>query len=175
LALFIAYPNSSLVDRVKKMKTSLVLFAVLSLALTGCESISDVTDSVREKFATRDESKVRVFAAEQRATYEAARVAVDQLDFRFVRGGPAQGELEAISKLEAGDSLETTRQITMKVRLNAAPLPATGTEVRVWLKEIIEADASKAEGQGVGSPLRDTALYDAFFRNLQQALDSPKK
>jgi hypothetical protein len=157
------------------MKTSVILLAALSFTLTGCDSISDATDSVREKFATRDEPKVRVFAADQRATYDAARVAVDQLDFRFLRGGPAQGELEAVSKLEAGDSLETTRQITMKVRLNAAPLPATGTEVTIWLKEIIETDASKAEGQGVGSPLRDTALYDAFFRNLQQALDSPKK
>ena len=157
------------------MKAFSLLLATLSLTLAGCDSISDATDGVREKFVTRDEPRIRVFTAEQRATYEAARVAVDQLDFRFVRGGAAQGELEAVSKLEAGDSLETTRQITMKVRLNAAPLPATGTEVTIWLKEIIETDASKAEGQGVGSPLRDTALYDAFFRNLQQALDSPKK
>ncbi len=157
------------------MKTSLIFLAALALALTGCDSISDATDSVREKFATRDEPHVHVFAADPRATYEAAKVAVDQLDFRFLRGGPAQGELEAASKLEAGDSLASTRQITMKVQLRAAPSPATGTEVSIWLKEVLEADASKGEGQGVASPLRDTALYDAFFRNLQQALDSPKK
>lgn len=157
------------------MKTRIFFPILCALALAGCDTLSDATGSVREKIATRDEPHLHVFAADQRATYDAAKVAVDQLDFRFLRGGPAQGELEAASKLEAGDSLETTRQITMKVRFEAAPSPATGTEVRIWLKEIIEADASKAEGQGVGSPLRDTALYDAFFRNLQQALDSPKK
>jgi hypothetical protein len=157
------------------MKTRILLLTACIFVLAGCDSISDATDSVHEKFATRGEPHVHVFAAEPRATYEAAKIAVDQLDFRFLRGGPAQGELEAASKLEAGDSLASTRQITMKVRLRAAPSPATGTEVSIWLSEVLEADASKGEGQGVASPLRDTALYDAFFRNLQQALDSPKK
>src|SRR5471030_423501 len=136
------------------MKSYFLLIVLLGLSLTGCDSLSDARDTLHEKFNAREEPRVRVFAADQRATYEAAKIAAEQLDFRFRRGGPAQGELEAVSNLTAGNSLSTTRQLAMKVRLAAAP--AGGTEVSLLLTEIIEGDADKGAGQGVGSPLRGT-------------------
>src|SRR5476651_1222714 len=97
------------------------LIALLGLSLTGCDSLSDARDTLHEKFNAREEPRTRVFAADQRATYEAAKIAAEQLDFRFRRGGAAQGELEAVSSLTAGNSLATTRQLAMKVRFAAAP------------------------------------------------------
>ena len=155
------------------MKNLPFLFAVLGLTLAGCASISDATDSMRQKFGTRGAPRVQSFAAEPRVAYTAARTAAEQLDFRYVRGGPAQGVLEAVSGLSAGSSLQPTRQIRLTAHL--APALDGGTEVSLWLEEFTEADASKGSGQTVGQPLQDTGLYEAFFRNLRQALQVPAK
>ena len=62
------------------MKPPLALLALLSLALfSGCESLSDATTSVREKIAAREQARTHLYQAPQRATYEAARVAVEQM------------------------------------------------------------------------------------------------
>jgi hypothetical protein len=156
------------------MKPLPIFLALFGLILAGCESISDATDSIKQKLATRDQPHTRVFAAESRATYEAARLAVDQMDFRFLRGGPAQGELEAISSVDSSESMRGARQIAMTVRLVPA-VEEGGTEVRLWLREILEDGSGQNIGQATETPLRDTALYEAFFRDLQQVLVPPKK
>lgn len=155
------------------MKTFSLLLAVFGLALAGCESISDATGGIREKLAARNQPHTRTFAAEPRATYEAARGALDQMDFRFLRGGPAQGELEGMGGVSPGDTPGSARQIAITVRLS--PAATGGTEVRVWLREIIEEDPSHNTGRATESPLRDTGLYEAFFRNLQQGLGPSKQ
>jgi hypothetical protein len=128
---------------------------------------------VREKFAAREQPRTHVYSAAPRATYEAARKAADQMGYRFVRGGPAQGELEAISGLATSDSLNTTRQISMRVKLNATP--EGGTELSLLLKEITESDSALRAGQATSTPLLDTPQYEVFFRTVQQVLDGPKK
>ena len=151
----------------------LPLGALLALGfLVGCETLSDMGDGVREKFAEHVKPVTRTFKAEPRATYEAARVAVEKIGFRFVRGGAAQGKLEAVSRLSTSDSLRSSRQVSLSVRLNAAL--DGGTEVSLLFKEIIESDSSGRAGQGTESPLRDTPLYEVYFRSVQQALDAPK-
>jgi hypothetical protein len=151
-----------------------LLPVLLCLGFAGCESFSDATDSIKEKLAARNQPQIRIFAAEPRATYDAARVAIDQMNFRFLRGGAAAGELEAVSIVAAGDSLKSSTQIEMKIRL----LPAAeegGTEVRLWLKEIVEDNSSQNPGFATATPVRDSALYEAYFRYLRQALDTAKK
>jgi hypothetical protein len=155
------------------MKILRLTLALLVLSLTGCESLSDMKDEFKEKLAARDQPRTQVFAAESRPTYEAARIAVDQMNFRFVRGGPAQGELEAISSVDSSESMHSARQISLKARLT--PAPDGGTEVSLWLHEILEDNSSQNAGMATETPLRDTALYEAFFRDLQQALGMPKK
>jgi hypothetical protein len=146
----------------------------LALAFTGCESLSDARDSIREKLVARDQPQVRVFPdAALRSVYEATRVAIGQMDFRFLRGGAAQGELDAISGVSSGDTPNSAHQISLKVRLHTTP--DGGTEAKVWLKEIIEADSANRAGTATETPLRDTPLYDTFFRNLQKAIDAQKK
>jgi hypothetical protein len=156
----------------KPMKPFALVASGLCLALAGCESVQDVTSSVRERLAARTAPHTHMFAAESRTLYAAARSAIDAMGFSFLRGGPAQGEIDAISGLSSDNSLRTTRQITMKVRLVAVP---GGTEARVTLSEVIEDDFNKGAGHGTESPLRDTPLYEVLFRHIEQALAAPPK
>ncbi len=156
------------------MKKILLSCSLAILAFgAGCESMSDMKDGVRERMNARNEPKVRSYAADQRAVYAAALRAVDQMNYRFIRGGPAQGKLEAVSGVSTGDSLGSSRQITLRLELHSALDGGTG--MSLWLNEIIEADSSQRAGQGTSTPLRDTPLYEVFFRTVQQALDAGKK
>lgn len=156
------------------MKRLLPLAGLLIFGfLAGCGALSDATGSVREKLAAREQPRTQVFAAAPRAAYEAARVAVAQMDFRFLRGGPAQGELDAISGLRAGEARRSARQVSLKLRLHATL--DGGTEASVLLEEINEADSTSHAGFATATPLRDTPLYDTFFRSLQRALDAQKQ
>lgn len=146
-----------------------VLLVGVGMAVAGCESVSDATSAVRERMAARDQPQVKTFAAPPRATYDAVRAAATDMGYRFVRGGPAQGEFEAISGLRSGETIGSARQIAMKVTLKPT-LDGTGTEVSVRLREIIEADSSNRAGQATEAPLRDTPQYDVFFLRVGRML-----
>ena len=95
------------------------------------------------------------------------------MGYRFVRGGPAQGELEAISGVATADSLSSSRQISLSAKLR--PTLEGGTEISLIFKELIEADSVRKAGQATATPMIDTPLYEVFFRTVQQVLDAPKK
>jgi hypothetical protein len=154
------------------MKIVHLIAGVAVLTLAGCESFSDATSAVREKFAERAAPQSRTYAAEQRAVYDAVKTGSADMGYRFVRGGPAQGEYEAISGLRKGETISSARQIAMKVALRPT-LDGKGTEVSVWLTEIIESDSSNRAGQATESPLRDTPQYDVLFRRIGTALGVP--
>lgn len=147
-----------------------ILAAIMAVGfLAGCDSLS----GVRDKFTGRDERRTHLYAADPRATYEAARKAAEQMGYRFLRGGPAQGELEAITAVATSDTMTSSRQISMNVTFN--PTPDGGTEASLLLKEIIEGDSARRAGQATATVLRDTPQYEVFFRTVQQGLDAPKK
>jgi hypothetical protein len=144
--------------------------ACAALVLSGCES--GLSDDVRSALGPREAPRSRVFQADQRATYEAARKAVDDMEFRFLKGGPAEGTLEALSAIGGGDEgAASARQISMKVSMQ--PGPESGTLVEVSLTEILEADATNQPGMATETPLRDTPLYDVFFKDIQKFLEQP--
>jgi hypothetical protein len=150
------------------MKVIVLCLGICALALSGCESLSK---QVREKFESRDESRTRTFGAPSRAVYDAMRVAIGQMGYRFVRGGAAQGELEAVNEVSANDSLRGSQQIAMKVHLHPT-LDGSGTDVSVRLTEIVEGNSSNRGGFATEAPLRDTPQYEVFFREVQKALNS---
>jgi hypothetical protein len=154
------------------MKSS-ACFLVAVLALSGgCESVSDATGAMRDRMAARDQPQVKTYAADPRATYEAVRAAATGMGYRFIRGGPSQGEFEAINGVRSGETIGSARQISMKVALKST-LDGKGTEVAVRLKEIIETDSSNRAGQATETPLRDTPQYDVFFKRVGTALGVP--
>lgn len=149
-------------------KLPLVALAMV-LTVTGCQSVNEAATSVREKIGPRDPPHVRTYAALPRATYDAVKIAAAQMGYRFVRGGPAQGEYEALSGLLSGDTQGSARQISMKVKLRPT-LDEKGTEVTVRLTEIIEADSTNRAGMATETPLRDTPQYEVFLRRVQENL-----
>ncbi len=147
-----------------------LLLALVSLA--GCETASDFSGAVRERMAEREAPRVKIYAAEPRPTYEAVKAAALQMGYKFQRGGPAQGEFEAVSGIGQGENLGSSRQIGMKVRLQPT-LDKKGTKVSVRLSEIIEADSSNRSGMATESPLRDTPQYEVFFQRVGKGLGVP--
>jgi len=140
--------------------------------VAGCES--GIEDSVRSALAPREAPRSRVFQADQKAAYEAARRAAEEMGYRYVRGGPAEGELHELSGISGGDDAGGSRQVSMRVRLSQDA--EAGTAVAVSFNEIIETESrGGAPGMATETPLRDTALYEVFFRNLQDALRAPPK
>ena len=151
------------------MTRVLLVFGLLGGVLAGCESLSDATAGVRESLAARSAPRTLRYEAARRAAYEAVRTAASQMGYRFVRGGAAQGEFEAISGVGRGESPGSARQLAMKVTLKST-LDEKETDVSIRLTEILEADSSNRAGQATETPLRDTPQYDVFFRRVGQAL-----
>lgn len=138
-------------------------------ALTGCEAVSD---RVRQKF-TPVAPETRTYKAEQRAVFEAARDTLDRMGFRMLRGGPAQGKIDAVNGVQTNDSLRGARQVAVKVRLQ--PTLDGGTEMRVWITEIIEDDYNAGAGLGTETPMHNTPLYEVLFRGVGKAVGEPEK
>ena len=99
--------------------------------------------------------------------FSAARKALDRINFRYQRGGAAQGRLFAIGRLSSGEDMRSSRQLTLDVRLTEA---APGTEVSVLFSEIREDDFNKNPGMGTSAPLRNSALYDVYLDEIEQIL-----
>ena len=146
-----------------------LLAAGAALLLAGCES---TVDDVRGRLTGEGPSTTRTIAAAEPAAYAAARAALGQMNFRFTHGGQKQGLIEAVSEVGPGDDPGSAHQYTLKARLEP-DLDGTGTVVTVQLTEIIEQDSERHQGMGTEAPLRDTALAEVFFRDLQQHLAAP--
>ena len=153
------------------MRPTVFLGLIVLLVLAGCESFTDAASNLREKFERREAAQTKTFATHSRATYDAVRAAAAQMGYRFVRGGPAQGEFEGLSGVAPGEVNRSARQFAMKVQLRPT-LDEKGTEVTVRLTEIVEADSSNRAGMATEAPLRDTPQYQVFFRQVQATLDA---
>ena len=148
---------------------SLVLTALI-LALVGCHSVNEVPTNVRERF-TGPAYRIRVFPSEQKKVYAAARTALDKMHYKFLRGGAAQGKIEALSVI-SGDPLKGARQTSLDIKMS--PDVEGGTEVSLLFSEITEDDFNKRSSLGTSTPLHDTPLYEIFFGYLQEALGGQK-
>jgi len=149
----------------------LILLAA-SLLFSGCESLSDAAGSVRDRIAAREETRERTFAAAPRATYDALKSAATQMGYRQTRGGPAQGEFEAVSVVAPGERHGTSRQILMKARISAG-LDGRSSILSVSLAEVLEDDSSNRPGLATRSALRDTPQYQVLFQRVSDILGVP--
>ena len=155
------------------MKTlSAAALFMASALLCGCGAT--IGDRVQSVLSPREAPRTRVFQAEGRAAYDAAKAAAEEMGYHYVRGGPAEGELDELSEISGGDDSGSSRQISLKVRLS--PADPSGTTVEVSLEEILESSQNgAAPGLATETPLRDTPLYEVFFRTLGQHLAAPAK
>jgi len=144
---------------------------VAAVALSGCDSLSDASQAVREKFAPEPAVRTKVISSPQRVVYEAVKTAANSMGYRQTRGGPAQGEFEAVGGVGEGESVGSARQVRLIVHLHAT-LDGDQTTVSVRFTEILEDNANSRMGMATETTMKDTPLYEVFFRNVQQALAS---
>ncbi len=149
--------------------TGLALLA--SLVLAGCDS---APDTLREGLGFDVPAHSRTFPGGPKETYAAARAALAPMGFRFVKGGQAQGLLEAISDVSNGETMASVQQFRIKATFVGVP-DGGGTRVDVRMTQIIQEDAEHQLGMATESPLTDTPLYEVFFHGIQQELSMPAK
>lgn len=135
----------------------------------SCSSVTDKLRDLREKTATRGTPHLRTFPVDRRTAYAAAVAALPKVGLQYQRGGPAQGELEAISEQTAEGNGNRRSQLVLTVRF--ADTLDGATEVRAWLEEYLETDARRGSGRATGAPAPDLALYEAFFKALAAELN----
>ena len=154
---------------IKHILAVVLMFGAVVLA--GCDTLDDAASSVRDRFAARNEPRTKTFSSPPRVVYDAVKAAASSMGYSFVRGGPAQGEFEAVSGVAPGEMAGTAQQLTMKVRLHGG-LDGTSTDVSVRFTQILEEDSRDRPGMATEATMRDTPLYEVFFRGVQQALDT---
>ncbi|HTX64748.1 MAG TPA: hypothetical protein VMD31_03180 [Opitutaceae bacterium] len=145
----------------------LLLLAATSALLAGCESIHSMRDSVKERIVGAP-PHVRVVNGDEKQVFAAAKLAMNKLGYDFVRGGPAQGLLEGLSRIDSGATFRSSRQ--RSITINLQPGSEGMVEVQVWIKEIEESDFDRASNPATEVPLRDPAAFDVFFETLQQEM-----
>lgn len=152
------------------MKILPLFFCLSCLVLSGCDSVSE---QLSAPFVA-PQPKSRVFAADERATYAAARAALDEMSFGFVRGGPAQGVIEALSSVQTGgeSSMNGGRQLQLEAHFSSAA--DGGTQVDVVMHELVQSDLNQHPGMGTSTLLRDSPVYEEFFAAIGRRLTAHK-
>ena len=142
----------------------LLILAVGSLAVAGCESVDSLPTRVRERFEA-PQPKTRVYQAEQRAVFDAAERAMKRIGFTVSRAGAAQGIIRAHSPLRSGNGFGVARQYSLEVRVQSFD-PGV-TQVAVVLRE---QEESESFAGATDIPLKEHALYGSYFGGLEDEL-----
>ena len=145
----------------------LLLLVATGALLAGCESLHSMRESVKDRIVGAP-PHVRVVNGDEKQVFTAAKLAMAKLGYDFVRGGPAQGLLEGLSRIDSGATIRSSRQ--RSITINLQPGTEGTVEVQVWIKEIEESDFDRASNPATEVPLRDSAAFDVFFDTLQQFL-----
>jgi len=141
------------------MRSFLLPLLCLAFVVAGCDS---VPTRVRERFEA-PQPQVRTYAADQRAVFDAAVVALKTIDFEISRSRPNQGILAAHSRIQASDAFSgEARQYTFD--LTVALNDAGQVDLSALLRQ---QDESAAFAGATNIALRQHGLYDAFFAALE--------
>ncbi len=147
--------------------------ALAAFALSGCAGSGDSPlERVRQQVTGDYPTRLRTFAGDERTVFAATRTALKRMGYRIDRAGASQGYIDAASAIGPAEEPGRVHQFGIHVSL-AAALDAKSTEVTARMTETLADDRNGQFGQGAETPLRDTALYEVFFRAVQGALDQP--
>ena len=149
---------------------ALMVVGISLLWTGGCASWERVKTGAQERLGGRPTPHTATFMGTQREVYDAARAAMERLGYVYQRGGPAVGDLVGVTSLDATGSYRRTSQQVIEMEMDPT-LNDGEIEVRLWLSEILETDPYRTTGRAGATPLRDSARYEGFFRQLQVELD----
>jgi hypothetical protein len=154
------------------MKTTLlsrywILLAVLLSLGGGCTSMDSMGSKMKDRIAPVP-PRVRVVNGDLHQVYEAARQAMEHFDYHFTEGGPAQGRLQGLSRIEGNGGFGSSLQRSISIHMEA--LDGGRVEIQVKMTEIIEEDSSRSAMSATETPVRDAVAYDAFFDEVVRRL-----
>jgi hypothetical protein len=155
------------------MKRLLLILSAVAL-LAGCESTDNPIERVRQQVTGDYPTQFRTFGADEKTTFTAAKDSLKAMGFHFTHGGQAQGIMHAASEIEPGEKMGTLHQFNLKANFQTN-LDGKSCDVTVSLSESIADDVGGKLGAGSEAPLRDTALYQVFFRGIDAALGQAVK
>ncbi len=141
---------------------SLLLLALCSIGLlTGCDSMSS---RVQDRF-TAVTPQTRIFAADRHVVFNAALIAVKNVELLVGRKSLARGVIEAYAPIRQGDAIRDTRQTTLNITL-------TETDNGQTQVGLLVSDTTEGAFPGGVSEqdLRQHSLYELYFSALQQVL-----
>ena len=126
---------------------------------------------LRERFKPAP-AVAHVLAAAPDDVFTAARDFLPAMGFKVTRSRPRTGIIEGVSRVQVGADMRGARQATVKIVLT--PTLDGGTELQVWMTEVIEDNYDKSPGLGTQTPLRDPSLYKALVHGISRQLGLPE-
>lgn len=145
----------------------LISLAVLLAICGGCTSMDSMRATVKEHISSAP-PMARTVSGDSHQVYAAARKAMEKFGYRFTDGGPAQGRLEGLSRIEGDDNLRSSRQRSISIHLEE--LEGGRVEIQVQIKEIIEEEFSRSAMPATETSVRDPSVYDAIFDEIERRL-----
>ncbi len=143
------------------MKTFAVACLCAAALLGGCDSVSSRIENRFEAVPPH----TRTFAANRRAVFEAAQVAVKNVGLLVGRASSSKGHIEAYAPIRGGDSVSYTRQTALDITITESG-PAE-TEVDLLVSE----DTEGSFPGGVSKQAqREHSLYEMYYSALQQVM-----
>ena len=147
------------------MKSFLVLLLCgFASFLGGCDSMDSVPTRVHDRF-TAVPPQIRVYAADKRAVFKAAQVAVKNVGLLVGHTSFDKGIVEGYAPIRPGDAVHDTRQTTMQLEL--AETPEGDTKASLLVSENTEGSFPGGVSK---QDLPTHSLYGLYFAALEQVL-----
>lgn len=145
----------------------LVALGLAMIGLAGCGTGGqDFGAGFREKIGGPD-FEHRTLAGTQEQAFVAAQKILFDMGFKLTRTRAAQGIIEAIGRISSDSTHVGSRQRAAYVQLDEV---VDGVQVEVRFTEIVEDSFGKGAGRATENTMRDTPLYEVFFRQLEESL-----
>jgi|SRR5208283_579868 len=133
----------------------------------GCASIDSVQSAVKDR-VLGPPPRIRTVDGDLPQVYAVARQTMENLGYQFAGGTLSEGRLEGLSRIEGGDSFQSSQQRSISIRL--AVLDGGRVELQVQMKIIVEEDDSRSAMPATETPVRDPAAYEVFFKEVERQL-----
>lgn len=140
-----------------------LLLGGLWLGLAGCESTGGLGERLRLVEPAR-----RSFESPVAPVFTSARQALQRMGFKITRASASSGRIDAVNAVRADAALRGSSQIDVKIVIESNL--ADGSEMQVWMTEVVEDRFTQAGGLGTRTPLRASPLYQVLFRETAKGL-----
>lgn len=159
-------PHSSPPRSTRNLRFWIVPFLLLSVLLTGCESLPATVRGSRDlPPLTRD------FDVPAQAVLAAAPHALERIGFKITRLSASQGLVEALSDIRRDPGMRNSKQIRMKMTVEDFSGGVSRASLQLW--EMREEENARGERFASETGIGSIALHDSVFGAIEHVLKAP--